>query len=29
VEIYNKWFGAFGRPTPLLQAMYLLNAIPE
>jgi ABC-type amino acid transport substrate-binding protein len=29
VEIYNKWFGAFGRPSPLLQAMYLINAIPE
>jgi ABC-type amino acid transport substrate-binding protein len=29
VEIYNKWFGAFGRPTPLLQAMFLINAIPE
>ena len=29
VEIYNKWFGALGRPAPLLQVMYLLNAIPE
>ena len=29
VEIYNKWFGAFGRPSPLLQIMFLLNAIPE
>jgi glutamate/aspartate transport system substrate-binding protein len=29
VEIYNKWFGGFGRPSPLLQVMYLLNAIPE
>jgi glutamate/aspartate transport system substrate-binding protein len=29
VEIYNKWFGAFGRPTPLLQAMFLTNAIPD
>jgi ABC-type amino acid transport substrate-binding protein len=29
VEIYNKWFGAFGRPTPILQAMYLINSIPE
>ena len=29
VEIYNKWFGAFGRPSPLLQVMYLINAIPE
>ena len=29
VEIYNKWFGAFSRPTPLLQAMFLTNAIPD
>jgi ABC-type amino acid transport substrate-binding protein len=29
VEIYNRWFGAFGRPSPLLQIMYLINAIPE
>lgn len=29
VEIYNKWFGSFGRPSPLLQIMFLLNAIPE
>lgn len=29
VEIYNKWFGAFGRPSALLQVMYLINAIPE
>ena len=29
VEIYNKWFGSFGRPSPLLQIMYLINAIPE
>ena len=29
VEVYNKWFGAFGRPSPLLQIMFLLNAIPE
>ena len=29
VEIYNQWFGALGRPSPLLQIMYLINAIPE
>jgi ABC-type amino acid transport substrate-binding protein len=29
VDIYNKWFGGFGRPSPLLQIMYLINAIPE
>lgn len=27
--IYNRWFGALGTPGPLLQAMFLLNAIPE
>ena len=29
VEIYKRWFGAFGPPGTLLQAMYYLNAIPE
>ena len=29
VEIYGKWFGRVGKPTPLLRAAYLLNAIPE
>jgi ABC-type amino acid transport substrate-binding protein len=29
VEIYNRWFGGFGRPSTLLQIMFLLNAIPE
>lgn len=27
--IYGRWFGALGSPSPLLQAMYLLNGIPE
>ncbi|MCU0804210.1 MAG: amino acid ABC transporter substrate-binding protein [Burkholderiales bacterium] len=27
--IYNRWFGAMGTPSPLLQAMFLLNGIPE
>jgi ABC-type amino acid transport substrate-binding protein len=27
--IYERWFGAFGKPTPALQAMYLLNGLPE
>jgi ABC-type amino acid transport substrate-binding protein len=27
--IYEKWFGAFGKPTPAIQAMYLLNGLPE
>ncbi|HSD40597.1 MAG TPA: amino acid ABC transporter substrate-binding protein [Burkholderiales bacterium] len=28
-EIYKRWFGAFGPPGTLLQAMYYLNALPE
>ena len=27
--IYDRWFGAFGRPSPALQSMYLLNGLPE
>ncbi len=27
--IYQKWFGAFVKPGPLLLAMYLLQSIPE
>ena len=27
--IFNKWLGPLGRPSGLLAAMYLLNAIPE
>ncbi len=27
--IFSRWLGAFGRPTGLLAAMYLLNAIPD
>jgi len=27
--IYERWFGAFGKPTQALQAMYLLNGLPE
>lgn len=29
VEIYDRWFGALGKPSPALQAMYLLNGLPE
>ncbi len=29
VEIFNKWFGALGKPTPLLEAVYFLGAVPE
>ena len=28
-SIYEKWFGAFGKPTPAIQAMYMLNGLPE
>lgn len=27
--IYEKWFGAFGAPSAAIQAMYLLNGLPE
>jgi len=27
--IYEKWFGDMGRPSPLLQAMYVLQSLPE
>ena len=28
-QIFNKWLGRLGRPSGLLAAMYLLNAIPQ
>ena len=28
-QIYERWFGALGLPSGLLQAMYLLNGLPE
>jgi len=27
--IFEQWLGRLGRPSGLLAAMYLLNAIPE
>ncbi|MGE5305143.1 MAG: amino acid ABC transporter substrate-binding protein [Alphaproteobacteria bacterium] len=27
--IYERWFGAFGKPSQAIQAMYLLNGLPE
>ncbi len=27
--IYERWFGGFGEPSPAIQAMYLLNGLPE
>lgn len=29
VSVYNSWFGAFGKPSQAIQAMYLLNGLPE
>jgi ABC-type amino acid transport substrate-binding protein len=29
IPIYERWFGMFGKPGPAIQAMYLLNGIPE
>jgi ABC-type amino acid transport substrate-binding protein len=28
-EIFSHWFGKLGRPSALLQVMYILNSIPE
>jgi len=28
-KIYSNWFGVLGQPSDLLQAMYLLNGLPE
>ena len=28
-DIYERWFGRFGPPQPLLKAMFILNRIPE
>ena len=28
-EIYGRWFGALGKPGPVLEAMYGLGRIPE
>ena len=29
VPIYERWFGGFGKPSEAIQAMYLLNGLPE
>ena len=29
VEIYDRWFGGFGKPSQAIQAMYMLNGLPE
>lgn len=28
-EVFGLWFSAFGKPTPLTEAVYILGAIPE
>jgi glutamate/aspartate transport system substrate-binding protein len=28
-QIYERWFGAFGKPSPAIAAMYMLNGLPE
>ena len=28
-EIYGRWFGALGRPSPVLELMYALGRLPE
>ncbi|HEX2928365.1 MAG TPA: amino acid ABC transporter substrate-binding protein [Candidatus Binatia bacterium] len=27
--IYDRWFGSFGKPSQAIQAMYMLNGLPE
>jgi glutamate/aspartate transport system substrate-binding protein len=29
VDIFNRWFGAFGKPTVLLEVVYFLGVVPE
>lgn len=29
VELYNRWFGALGRPSPVLEVMFALGRLPE
>jgi len=28
-QIYDRWFGTFGKPSPAIGAMYMLNGVPE
>jgi ABC-type amino acid transport substrate-binding protein len=28
-ELYNRWFGALGRPGPILEIMFALGSLPE
>jgi ABC-type amino acid transport substrate-binding protein len=29
IEVYDRWFGKLGKPTPITVAMYVLNGLPE
>jgi len=29
LEVYDRWFGAFGKPSQAMQAIYMLNGLPE
>jgi glutamate/aspartate transport system substrate-binding protein len=29
VDLYNRWFGALGRPSPVLEVMFALGRLPE
>lgn len=29
LEIYDRWFGAFGKPSQAMLAIYMLNGLPE
>jgi glutamate/aspartate transport system substrate-binding protein len=29
IPIYERWFGMFGKPSEAIQAMYILNGLPE
>jgi len=29
LPVYDRWFGALGKPTDAIQAMFLLNGLPE
>jgi glutamate/aspartate transport system substrate-binding protein len=28
-QTYDRWFGSFGKPSPAIGAMYMLNGLPE
>lgn len=28
-DIYNRWFSLFGKPCPVLEALYILGSVPE